>query len=96
LRGFARPFLQSLAIGRHRLLQPRWLVLPLPKRLGQGTELRLHSGPMKRNTLYGQSCDQAESVVRELTWRHQINAAAPACDITDGAAVERLVGDVIS
>jgi 3-oxoacyl-[acyl-carrier protein] reductase len=46
--------------------------------------------------MYAQSCDQAESVVRELTWRHQINAAAFACDITDGAAVERVVGDVTS
>jgi 3-oxoacyl-[acyl-carrier protein] reductase len=41
-------------------------------------------------------CDQAGSVVRELTSRHQINAAAFACDITDGAAVERVVGDVTS
>ena len=46
--------------------------------------------------MYAQSRDQAESVARELTFRHQINAAAFACDITDGAAVERLVGDVTS
>jgi 3-oxoacyl-[acyl-carrier protein] reductase len=46
--------------------------------------------------MYAQSCDQAGSVVRELTSRHRINAAAFACDITDGAAVERVVGDVTS
>ncbi len=44
--------------------------------------------------MYAQSRDQAEGVARELTSRYQINAAAFACDITDGAAVERLVGDV--
>ena len=48
--------------------------------------------------MYAQSYDQAESVARELTSRHQIkiNAAAFACDITDGAAVGRVVGDVTS
>ena len=44
--------------------------------------------------LYAQSRDQAESVARELTTSYQINAAAFACDITDGSAVARLVGDV--
>src|SRR5438552_8758906 len=44
--------------------------------------------------MYAQSRDQAEGVARELTSRYQVNAAAFACDITDGAAVERLVGDV--
>ena len=44
--------------------------------------------------MYAQSRDQAEGVARELASRHQINAAAFACDITDGAAVEKLVGDV--
>src|SRR6201998_1040078 len=44
--------------------------------------------------MYAQSRDQAESVARELTSRHQINAAALACDITNGAAVERVVADV--
>src|SRR5580700_10101802 len=44
--------------------------------------------------MYAQSRDQAEGVARELTSRYQINAAAFACDITDGAAVERLVGEV--
>src|SRR3984893_18136329 len=44
--------------------------------------------------MYAQSRDQAESVARELTSSYQINAAPFACDITDGAAVEKLVGDV--
>ena len=44
--------------------------------------------------MYAQSRDQAESVARELTSRYQVNAVACACDITDGAAVERLIGDV--
>jgi 3-oxoacyl-[acyl-carrier protein] reductase len=44
--------------------------------------------------MYAQSRDQAEGVARELTSGYQINAAAFACDITDVAAVERLIGDV--
>jgi short chain dehydrogenase len=44
--------------------------------------------------MYAQSRDQAEGVARELTSRYQVNAAAFACDVTDGAAVERLVGEV--
>ena len=44
--------------------------------------------------MYAQSRDQAEGVARELTSKHQINAAALACDITDGAAVARVVADV--
>src|SRR3954470_19783047 len=44
--------------------------------------------------MYAQSRDQAEGVARELTSRHQINAAVFGCDITDPAAVERVAGDV--
>jgi ketoreductase RED2 len=44
--------------------------------------------------MYAQSRDQAEGIARELTSSYQINAAAFACDITDGAAVEKLIGDV--
>jgi 3-oxoacyl-[acyl-carrier protein] reductase len=44
--------------------------------------------------MYARSRDQAESVATELASRYQVNARAFACDITDGAAVERLVGDV--
>src|SRR5215831_20461865 len=45
--------------------------------------------------MYAQSRDEAEGVAREVTSRHQVNAAAFACDITEGAAVERVVGDVM-
>jgi 3-oxoacyl-[acyl-carrier protein] reductase len=44
--------------------------------------------------MYAQSRDQAEGVARELTSRYQINAAAFGCDITDGAAIGTLIGDV--
>src|SRR5439155_10342673 len=44
--------------------------------------------------MYAQSRDEAEGVARELASRHQINAAAVACDVTDGAAVDRVVGEV--
>lgn len=44
--------------------------------------------------MYAQSRDQAESVAGELKSKYQINAVAFACDITNGAAVEQLVGDV--
>ncbi len=44
--------------------------------------------------MYAKSRDQAESVARELAGSYQINAAAFACDITDGAAVDRLIGEV--
>ena len=44
--------------------------------------------------MYAQSRDQAEGVARDLASRHQIRAAAFQCDITDGAAVARLVCDV--
>jgi 3-oxoacyl-[acyl-carrier protein] reductase len=40
------------------------------------------------------SRDQADSVARELALRHQVEAAAFACDITDGAAVAALVAGV--
>jgi 3-oxoacyl-[acyl-carrier protein] reductase len=41
-----------------------------------------------------QSRDQAEDVARDLASRHQVNAAAFACDVTDGQAVDTLIGDV--
>src|SRR6266481_8834827 len=44
--------------------------------------------------MYARSRDQAESVASELTSRYQINAQAFACDMTDGAAVDRLVSEV--
>ncbi len=44
--------------------------------------------------MYAQSRDQAEGVARELSSGYQINAAAFACDITDAAAVDKLIADV--
>ena len=44
--------------------------------------------------MYAQSKDQAEGVARELATSYQINAAAFPCDITDGAAIARLLQDV--
>ena len=44
--------------------------------------------------MYAQSREQAEGVARELASRYQVNAAAFGCDITDGAAVDTLIGDV--
>lgn len=44
--------------------------------------------------MYAKSGDQAEGVARELAGSYQIDAAAFACDITDGAAVDRLIGEV--
>jgi 3-oxoacyl-[acyl-carrier protein] reductase len=44
--------------------------------------------------MYARSRDQAESVAGELRSLYQIKSQAFACDITDGAAVDRLVGEV--
>lgn len=44
--------------------------------------------------MYARSREQAEGVASELMSRYQIKAQAFGCDITDGAAVERLVGEV--
>jgi len=44
--------------------------------------------------MYARSREQAESVAGDLASRYQIKARAFGCDITDGAAVERLVGEV--
>jgi 3-oxoacyl-[acyl-carrier protein] reductase len=44
--------------------------------------------------IYAQSRDQAEGVARDLASRYQINAASFGCDVTDGTAVARLVGEV--
>lgn len=41
--------------------------------------------------MYAQSRGQAEDVAREITARHQVNAVAFGCDITDRTAVEALV-----
>lgn len=44
--------------------------------------------------MYAQSRDQAEEVVRDITGQYQVNAAAFACDLMDGAAIAALVGAV--
>jgi 3-oxoacyl-[acyl-carrier protein] reductase len=44
--------------------------------------------------VYAQSREQAEGVARDLAARHQIKAAAFPCDVTDGTAVEALIGQV--
>jgi 3-oxoacyl-[acyl-carrier protein] reductase len=62
--------------------------------LGQRICHKLASEGVHVAVMYAQSRDQAESVARELTSRHQINAGAFACDVTEGAAVERVVDEV--
>jgi 3-oxoacyl-[acyl-carrier protein] reductase len=44
--------------------------------------------------MYAQSRDQAEGVARDLVSRHQINAAAFQCELTDDASVAAVVDDV--
>lgn len=44
--------------------------------------------------MYAQSREQAEEVARGLSSRHQVNADAFGCDITDAAAVTALVAAV--
>lgn len=41
--------------------------------------------------MYAQSRDQAEAVAHELTSRHQVNAAAFACDIVDAVAIDNML-----
>lgn len=44
--------------------------------------------------MYARSREQAEGVAAELAGRHQVQAKAFACDITDRAQVEQLIADV--
>ena len=44
--------------------------------------------------VYARSREQAETVAGELVSQYQIKAQAFACDLTDGAAVDRLIGEV--
>ena len=46
--------------------------------------------------VYAQSREQAEGVARELATKHQINAVAFGCDITNGAEVDDLVAQVMA
>src|SRR5436190_5408337 len=64
--------------------------------LGQRICHRLAKEGVHIAVMYAQSRDEAEGVARELASRHQINAASFACDVTDGAAVEGVVGEVMS
>ena len=52
-RGFEGIFLQRLAIGRDRPLQPRRPALPLPERQERIAEIVLRPRPLKRNALAG-------------------------------------------
>lgn len=45
--------------------------------------------------MYAKSRDQAEAVAGEIAGKHQVNAAAFGCDITDPAAVQALVAAVV-
>ena len=46
---FARPFLQSRAVGRDRLLEPRRPALPPPERLERSAEIVLRPRPLERH-----------------------------------------------
>jgi 3-oxoacyl-[acyl-carrier protein] reductase len=46
--------------------------------------------------MYAQSREQAEAVAQEIASRHQVNAVAFGCDITDRAAVDALVQAVVA
>src|SRR6202034_1575732 len=62
--------------------------------LGQGICHALAQQGANIAVVYARSREQAESVASELASRHDIKAQAFACDLTDGAAVDRLVGEV--
>ena len=62
--------------------------------LGQRICLALAKEGVNIAVMYARSREQAEGVARELASGYQINAAAFGCDITDGAAVDNLVGEV--
>lgn len=44
--------------------------------------------------MYARSQEQAEGIAAELVGDHKVRARAFGCDITDGASVERLIGEV--
>lgn len=44
--------------------------------------------------VYARSREQAEEVAEDLARRHQVDARAFACDVTDGQSVDQLVDDV--
>jgi 3-oxoacyl-[acyl-carrier protein] reductase len=62
--------------------------------LGQRICHALASEGVNIAVMYAQSRDQAEGVAEALASEHGVKAAAFACDITDQAAVEALIGQV--
>lgn len=46
--------------------------------------------------VYARSREQAEQVARDMAARHQVNATAFACDVTDPAAVQAVVASITS
>ena len=62
--------------------------------IGQAIAVRFAQEGAHVAVMYARSREQAESVASELTSRYQVNARTFACDITDDAAVDRLVGEV--
>jgi len=61
--------------------------------LGQRICRALAKEGVKIAVVCARSHEEAAGVARELASRFQIDAAALACDITDGAAIERLIAD---
>jgi 3-oxoacyl-[acyl-carrier protein] reductase len=62
--------------------------------LGQRICHALAQGGAHVAIMYARSREQAEGVASELASQYHIKAQAFACDITDGAAMDRLVGEV--
>jgi 3-oxoacyl-[acyl-carrier protein] reductase len=62
--------------------------------LGQRICAALAKEGVQIAVVYAQSREAAEGVARELAQHHQTNAAAFACDVTDDAAVDRVVEEV--
>ncbi len=45
--------------------------------------------------VYARSADEASTVARKIADSHQVQAAAVACDVTDPAAIQRMVDEVV-
>lgn len=63
--------------------------------LGQRICHALASAGVNIAVVYARSAEQAEGVARDLQ-RHQVNAAAFACDVTDATQIRRLTDDVLA
>jgi len=64
--------------------------------LGQRIAAALAREGVHLALVYANSREAAEAVARDLAARHQINAAAFACDVTDNAAIAALVEQVVA